>query len=600
MAKKILLCGCGKGPYSECDYFFENETRCVRSKYCFVGIAKLLGLDSIYLLLTPEAKSNNPVTKINDLLGDEVDLKPIDINTPKNVEEVWLQFDNILKYFEDSDDELEIYLDITFAFRHLPIIFYVSAMYLETSNSNISLKGIFYGANDAGYVDESEPSVRKVPIFNITNIANIVRGSFAVREFESTGHISGLKNYINDILSVLTKKEVVYPGKGGKFDRVIKSDQLGSKNKKDEYALLENYILNGLPFESGIAAHNLLENLRTYKSGIKVVDGLLDRLITKISSISINDFLQENNGVVINQKSSNIYDLKYKNNVELTIKELSRQLSFIDLLIHFGDISNSLLLLREWLVSRVILSNMDNHYNWLDHDELRQKAEDLLNCHGKFYKNYDGKPIKGLLEKWFHDSDIRNKYAHAGHRKGVVEPNSDINNLKELFEFCAKYVDNDEYWKLPIEENDNAVALITPMGASVGLLFTALRKVTTDKVVVLTSEKFKGKVSEVCAKAGFDADKVKVFAMQDVFCGFGEAKQLSSDMISAVKGTCNCIVNLTGGTTAMQWTMQTVYEELKQKNKSVKRIAFVDRRPSVEQQNNPYVEGELIDVESLI
>lgn len=599
MAKKILLCGCGKGPYSECDYYIENETNCVRAEYCFVGIAKLLGLDSIYLLLTPEAKSNNPEAKIKNLLGDGIGLKSIDIKTPKNITEVWLQFDDILKVFEDIDEELEIYLDITFAFRHLPIIFYASAMYLETSNSNISLKGIFYGANEAGLVDKSESGVKKVPIFNITNIANIVRGSFAVREFEKTGHISGLKNYMNDILSVMTRREEVFIGKGGKINKVTKADQLGSKNK-DEFTLLENYILNGLPFESGIAANNLLENLNTYKSGIKAVDMLLSRLIGKISSFSIKNLLFDaNNGIAIN-KSSRIFDLKYKKYVELTISELKRQLSFIDLHINFGDISNSLVLLREWLVSRVILANMDNHKNWIDHGMIRQNAENLLNYHGKFYKNYDGKPIKSLLEKWFHDADIRNKYAHAGYRNDVVEPNNDINNLKELFEFCAKYVDNDEYWKLPIEENDNAVALITPMGASVGLLFTALRKVTTDKVVVLTSEKFKGKVSEVCAKAGFDADKVKVFAMQDVFCGFGEAKQLSSDMISAVKGTCNCIVNLTGGTTAMQWTMQTVYEELKQKNKSVKRIAFVDRRPSVEQQNNPYVEGELIDVESLI
>ena len=94
--------------------------------------------------------------------------------------------------------------------------------------------------------------------------------------------------------------------------------------------------------------------------------------------------------------------------------------------------------------------------------------------------------------------------------------------------------------------------------------------------------------------------KVHILTIKDAFCGFNEANELYKQITEYIDNPEEIKINLTGGTTAMQWAMQTAYEKLLKNSINVKRIAFVDRRPSVEQQANPYVLGELLDVEFLI
>lgn len=146
----------------------------------------------------------------------------------------------------------------------------------------------------------------------------------------------------------------------------------------------------------------------------------------------------------------------------------------------------------------------------------------------------------------------------------------------------------------------NELVLATPMGASVGLLFSAVSTIKPDRVIVLTSQKYMEKAKEACIKGGFnDLSKLHIIIIEDAFCGFNEAKRIVKEMSSFCNNAKDIKLNLTGGTTAMQWAMQALYENIKD-NYSVNRIAFVDRRPSVEQQANPYVVGELLNVDELI
>jgi hypothetical protein len=137
--------------------------------------------------------------------------------------------------------------------------------------------------------------------------------------------------------------------------------------------------------------------------------------------------------------------------------------------------------------------------------------------------------------------------------------------------------------------------LISPLGASKGLLYTALQLTKPMLVVVLTSKEFSVSAEEILEKT---AHKEKqILTMKDVFTGFNEADSLVSEVKALCCSSDLITINLTGGTTAMQWIMQAIYETLNSENFRVKRVAFIDRRDSFEQKKNPYVIGELYEID---
>lgn len=137
--------------------------------------------------------------------------------------------------------------------------------------------------------------------------------------------------------------------------------------------------------------------------------------------------------------------------------------------------------------------------------------------------------------------------------------------------------------------------LISPLGASKGLLFTALNLVKPFLAIVLTSIDFCASAAEILERT--EQTERKIITMQDVFTGFAETDRLVSEVRAICQPSDSVIINLTGGTTAMQWVMQAVYEALKAENFNVKRVAFIDRRDSLDQRKNPFVVGELFEID---
>lgn len=165
--------------------------------------------------------------------------------------------------------------------------------------------------------------------------------------------------------------------------------------------------------------------------------------------------------------------------------------------------------------------------------------------------------------------------------------------------------------------------LLTGMGSSVGLLYSAISLVKPNTTIVLTSDIMSGKVLSVCQKAleNFNGKakiidcsslkdnakdlanndiKLYIVIMKDVFCGFNETEGLLAQIFKYFSKNDKLIVNITGGTTAMQWVMQAASEQASKSGIDVKRIAFADRRTAAEQHANPFVLGELIEIEKIL
>ena len=135
--------------------------------------------------------------------------------------------------------------------------------------------------------------------------------------------------------------------------------------------------------------------------------------------------------------------------------------------------------------------------------------------------------------------------------------------------------------------------LVSPLGMSPGLLFSALYHVKPDFLFCLTSEKGKERLPDIMEKAGYMGG-YSVFLVDDPFTAFHLTEKVWESLKDWLVSEAEVFVNITGGTTALQYLVQKTAERLENQGFSVKTIALIDRRSRSEQENNPYVPGEIL------
>ena len=138
------------------------------------------------------------------------------------------------------------------------------------------------------------------------------------------------------------------------------------------------------------------------------------------------------------------------------------------------------------------------------------------------------------------------------------------------------------------------ITLLSPLGLSPGLLYSALMTIKPHHLVVMTSKEGENSLDEIIQRAEY-LGSVNVVRIEDPFNCFTEANQKSEEVVSILNYN-PCVINLTGGTTALQFIIQRVGAALESRDCKVDYIALVDRRSVQEQRNNPWVVGELIRV----
>ncbi|NYE58839.1 hypothetical protein [Carboxydothermus ferrireducens] len=134
--------------------------------------------------------------------------------------------------------------------------------------------------------------------------------------------------------------------------------------------------------------------------------------------------------------------------------------------------------------------------------------------------------------------------------------------------------------------------LISPLGMSPGLLYSALYHVKPDFLFCLTSEKGKEKLPEIMEKAGYMGG-YSVFIVDDPFTSFHKTEEVWKSLKDLLDSDAEIVVNITGGTTALQYLVQKTAERLESQGFSVKTVALIDRRSRSEQESNPYVPGKI-------
>jgi len=145
--------------------------------------------------------------------------------------------------------------------------------------------------------------------------------------------------------------------------------------------------------------------------------------------------------------------------------------------------------------------------------------------------------------------------------------------------------------------------LLSPLGMSPGLLFSALKNVEPNYLVVISSSDGIANLAEVLAAAKY-SDKLIVCLVTDPFTFNTDIQQLYAEVLAETElfNDTEWFVNITGGTTALQYYVQRLERQVRELGISTTTIAMVDRRERAEQIADPYVKSDfvVVDVEKNI
>ncbi|NLM18361.1 MAG: hypothetical protein GX221_11680 [Candidatus Riflebacteria bacterium] len=449
MAERILLTALGKNDLQETTYQLGNKDS--KTKYACLAIAEIKQINKIIAFLTTEASEKHWNDLEKEAQEKDINVIKITIASGKDIQEVWSVFDEVTKVLQKYSAP-EVTLDITNSLRHLPLLMFGALTYLE-SYKKVSLANIFYGAWE---VKDKEKNI--TPVFDISPIISIIKGSYAVKEFEEFGQISGIKEFINKVISDnainMEISEIIdNPSQGLRNSIKEGKTSLESliKIKSADFERLEEAIIAGLPFESALKANRVLAEL----------NDLPERLSEKYRLSAIKELLRQ---VQKRLETIALPKVASKANIELNEKEMDRQLEFIRWQIDINNTSTALLLLREWVVSRVFLAQHPTSpeaSKWLKISE-REKIEKELNSYRNTAFTSENNPSNKTTEKpyrflneWNSITSLRNKYAHGGFRIEEVKTEKDKEKVRKFYEFCLNNKDNDEFWILPSESAAN-------------------------------------------------------------------------------------------------------------------------------------------------
>lgn len=559
--RRVLVTSLGTAAYRPVTYHAEGREHTTR--FAPAATAAIEGgCDAAILLLTEAAQRANGPALAAELraLGAGVEIRWIPEGQSER--DVWAIFQTTVDALRTVGG-VEVVLDVTYAFRHLTVVLFASLAYVSAA-SLATIRRIRYGALEAGAND-------RAPLLDLTPLLTLVDAQHAARQFVETGDARRL----GAVLESLNRQ--LWTGGAGSpaFSRA-------ARRVADVSAALSL----GLPLETGLsagaarAALDEVDFTTTYAPVAEELTRLLRRPLERFGVSAQNE----------------------KSAMALTREELDRQLQVIRFYFDAGAYDRVLLLLREWMVSRAILAAgcMDG---WLSHGRTRARFERALNAlverHRASRHAHDGRgdgAEDDCAAVWTRVRELRNPLAHGGMCEEEVRPQVHRDRVRQLVEQCAARLEDDEWWRLkPRGAID--VLLVTALGLSPGVLYSGLRGCAPARALVVTSADAGRLVPEASAAAHYNDACVTCFTVGDPHRCFGEREAVLAWARPYLLTASTVVVNVTGGTTAMQYLVETVGRQAERLGLAVQRIALIDRRSPEIQRVDPYVQGELVTLE---
>lgn len=125
--------------------------------------------------------------KLQGRLAGKVKLNPQDIPSGQNEGELWKIFETLTTLLSTGD---EIILDITHAFRSIPILALLAVTFLRTAQA-VQIKHLLYGAHEA-----REKGTNRAPVFDLTPFLSLLAWVPATDQFVRTGNGQALADLV--------------------------------------------------------------------------------------------------------------------------------------------------------------------------------------------------------------------------------------------------------------------------------------------------------------------------------------------------------------------------------------------------------------------
>ena len=471
-----------------------------------------------------------------------------------------------------SDSE-RVVVDITHGYRHLPLLMVAVVRVLAVARS-LDIAYVGYGLLE----DEQPGWGRIVDLTWLVTLAEWEQAASALAQGDG-----------RPLASQLDK--VAWSHKSGKRRQPIR----GAAN---DLRHVTNNLRAALPLELALlddVGAGLMKAEPLLEASLPVASDLLRSVAAELSALT---------GL---ERIGKQQDKK----LVLSPALLEQQSAVVDRLLETGDLAGASRVAREYVVNQLLLNDGQVGYQsgWLRR-EVRLLAEAAL----RWNANVQGKPVQSLLDVM---REIRNALAHAGHSHERI----DIKKTLETFRKAWRAVRDlpPETWRWPGRAGTGGVAVVTPLGLARGVLHTLLTRLTdvanstspeaeertaVSHVVVVTSEAGVPGAREAYERAraavpfGLPAD-LDIHQLADPHTDFGPSSAEDDEVVKRYEqllDTGLVVVNMVGGTTAMQMRVRRLEAKLRQCGVPVLVVATVDARAAADQRADPYGGGELVCV----
>ncbi|AEH51255.1 TIGR02221 family CRISPR-associated protein [Pseudothermotoga thermarum] len=405
------LCFLGTGKYQAVTYTWvdtDGNAKSYSTELFPEAVYHIFEPSMVYVFVTKEAKERY-LPKLQERLKDK--LYPVDIPDGKSEGQLWEIFEKCADIVKDGD---EIILDITHAFRSLPLIVFTVAMYLRQTK-NVTVKHIVYGAFEAR--DENNCA----PIFDLTAMVDLL------------DWINGVNAFVNYAAAEIFAEKLVHTQKklrmgGGTISSELPThlQEIGKKLR----TLSLNLHMNR-PIEVMKDANDLLS--------------MLGRAQAELQTWA-KPF-----AAIAKTLSKEISELAYAEAEKLTKQNLEKQLAIIAYCIRKNLIIQALTLARELAINCLFFScGMKDR--WLKQRE-REEIEKLINSYAQEQREESQKDgriepscpdeLKASLGRiWKDISTVRNDIAHCGMRESPIRADTAVEKAKGIYDELRRLLDH--------------------------------------------------------------------------------------------------------------------------------------------------------------